>query len=639
MDPKWRNVIVIAIVAVIVVAGIGVYLTRPTTSATVCTTPLASKNPIVVDQAEIPDNVDPDSTFTTPGWAAVQQVYQGLVNYNGSSSTNFSGILAQGWTVTYEYNPAVGANVSTYTFQLRSGVHFSNGDPYNAYVQWYSLYRSLLMAQPPQFIVEENFYSTNFNASNPLSYYSNLSADNAANTTLAGYLNSWNFFSPTSSEIAMMESANQSFQVINNLTIALNLGYGYLATNYTYLLASISAPNTYAVDPAVVDAHGGVQPGDVNDWMASDLLGTGPYLLTGYTPVSGGGYSLAPNSDYWATTVAAAEPWNTGLQPANSSILVIFQDSQPVTVNDLKTGQAAEASFAYLGPSEISEIEGNACIVAQPLNLVYSSTSGAWWIYLNQNTFPFTNLSVRAAIAHAINYPQIISEAFGGYGSQWVGPVPPGYPEYNPANLPPYSYNLTLAKQEIQDSPCANSKCAGITIPYAYITPGSTWSETATLLEYDLSEIGITIKPVGISLDVLLEEQVPNTNGVCTSLTTENGGPYPMGQEFYTSDYIAPDDWTQNDALSTGSANVCMSAYANATMDNLVYTAASTANTTALNQDYAQMTALMYNNYSAIWLVVPTAFAVYSSYLHGIVQNPMASAEPFAMYFNTQYVS
>ncbi len=51
------------------------------------------------------------------------------------------------------------------------------------------------------------------------------------------------------------------------------------------------------------------------------------------------------------------------------------------------------------------------------------------------------------------------------------------------------------------------------------------------------------------------------------------------------------------------------------------------------------MTTLMYNNYTEIWLVVPTSFAVYSSDLHGYVQNPMASAEPYAIGFNTQWLS
>jgi len=67
--------------------------------------------------------------------------------------------------------------------------------------------------------------------------------------------------------------------------------------------------------------------------------------------------------------------------------------------------------------------------------------------------------------------------------------------------------------------------------------------------------------------------------------------------------------------------------------------AAGSANTTQLTQLYSNMTSAMYENYTDIWLVVPTSFAVYSTHLHGFVQNPMASAEPFAFLFNTQWLS
>jgi peptide/nickel transport system substrate-binding protein len=639
MDPKWRNVIIVAIVAVIVVAGIGVYYVRSNSasSSTTCGNPLKSTNPILIDQAEtIPDNIDPAATFSTPGWALVQQIYQGLVNYNGSSYVNFSGVLAKNWTEGY--NPATG--FSEYTFTLRSGVTFSNADPYNAYVQWYSFYRSLLLEQGPQFILEQNFYSTNFNATNPLNYYTaNLSEIQAANTTLVGDLNSWNFFTPTSGEISMMESPNQSFQVINAQTIELNLGYGYLASNYTYLLASLSAPNSYAVDPAVVSAHGGVVEGDItNDWLATNALGTGQYTLSDYNDVVGGGYTLTPSSDYWGTVASAQEPWNPMIQAANTTVEISFQESTDVTISDLDTGAVAAASFAYLGPSSIQQLQGSKCLDVQTLPTVYGSTSGSWWIYLNQSVYPFNNLSVREAISHAINYQQIIAEAFGGYASQWVGPVPPSYPYYNPQQLAPYAYNLTLAQQEIKNSPCANNACVGTTIKYEYIDLGD-WASVATLLENDLSAIGISIDPVEIELTQLYSLQTLNNAGVCTTATSAYGGPFYMGQEFYTSDYISPDDWTQNDALSAGSANECMAGYANSTVDNLTYQAAAESNPANLTADYSTMTSLMYNNYTDIWLVVPDSISVQSIYLHGYIQNPMASAEPFALLFNTQWAN
>jgi peptide/nickel transport system substrate-binding protein len=644
MRPRTRNIIVIAIVVIIIAAGVGGYYALQHATTSSCG-PSQTKY-ICIDQAEIPDSLDPDVTFSTPGWAAVQQVYQGLVNYNGSAVTNFSGVLASNWTVTSNYNPDAGINTSTYTFQLRTGVVFANGDPYNAFVQWYSLYRSLLLAKGPQFILEQNFFSTNFDPSNPLSYYAPLANSTAANTTLANDLNSWNFASPNATEIQDMELANQSFQVINNESIALNLGYGYLATNYTYLLASISAPNSYAVDPSWVDANGGISIANVNDYTASNTLGTGPYVMNGYNPVGGGGYTLTPNPKYWGASAYATSPWNNNLAPANTSVEVIFQDTIDITVNDLKNGQVQGASFAYVGPSTIAQLQGFSNVVVDPLSTIYGATSGSWWIYLNQSVYPFNNLSVREAIAHAIDYQQIISQAFGGYGSQWVGPVPPSYPYYDPQNLSPYPYNLTLAQQEIADSPCAANACASTSMNYMYLNVGADWADTAQFLEQDLAKIGITINPVGVSLDELYEEQGFDSDGQCVSATSANGGPFFMGQEFYTSDYISPDDWTQNDFVSTGSANECMagfnspaSAAYNATYDSWVYGAAGDANPSDLTSYYTNMTQTLYENYSEIWLVVPTSFAVYTTNLHGYIFNPMASAEPFAIGFNTQWLS
>ena len=112
-----------------------------------------------------------------------------------------------------------------------------------------------------------------------------------------------------------------------------------------------------------------------------------------------------------------------------------------------------------------------------------------------------------------------------------------------------------------------------------------------------------------------------------------------MGQEFYTSDYISPDDWTQNNAYSGGSANKCMSGFSNATVDTEVYAAASDPNPANLTASYSDMTKIMYDNYSEIWLVVPTAFNVYTTNLHGFINNPMGSAEPYVLQFNTMWLS
>ena len=509
MNPLYRNIIAVAIVVLLIV---GVITLRVVTQA--C---LSQTNPMLVDQAEVPDSLDPGTTFSTPGWAIVQQIYQGLVNYNGSSYTTYLGELAENWTES--------PDGLQYNFTLWPNAHFSNGDPYNAYVQWYSLYRSLLLEAGPQFILEENFYSTDFNASNPLSYYSNITNITDANATLVNDLNTWNFFDPNATDIALMGTPNQSFVALGPYELQLNLGYGYLGTPYAYLLASISAPSSYAVDPAVIDANGGVVEGQPNSWMSTNMIGTGPYVLTYYNGLPGGGYTVTPDPHYWGFADWPKQPWNNLIQPANTTVDVVFQDSVDITTNDLIVGDVAEASFAYIGPGTIHVLQGKSCLVVQILPPVYGSTSGSWWIYLNQNQYPFTDINVRAAIAHAVNYNQIIQQAFGGYAFQWVGPVPPAYPYYNPANLTPYQYDPALAQQEIQNSTCAHDKCAGMTIKYAYLDTGIDWAETAQFLKQDLAAIGINILPVPISLPDLYEEQAL-TNGVCTTTSGANGGPF-----------------------------------------------------------------------------------------------------------------
>jgi len=609
--------VVIAIIAII--AGIAAYvvLTRP---ANLCT--LQSTNPLIFDQPETPDTLDPHVTFSTPGWGIVQQVYQSLVNYNGTGYTTFLPWLAKSWTVSPSgYN---------YTFVLRQDVHFSNGHPFNAYVMWFSLYRALAMNQAGSFIVQQSFWFPG------LDYYAD--ANDTANATawMLANLNTFDFSNPSSSDLAVMMDGNNSFQVINQFTIQLNMGWGYLGpVAYAGLLPAIAGPIGSAVDPIVVQANGGVAA-DVNPYMATNMIGTGPYVVQNYNIATG--YLLRPDPNYWGRNASLAEPWNNVIAPAKSSIQVNFQTSAIAAVADMQSGAVAGVSFAYVGPSQVNTLNAAACVDVVELDDVYSSTAGAWWIYMNQQTDPFTDIHVRAAVAHAINYDEIISVAFNGYGKRWVGPVPLGYEYYNANNLAPYQYNLTKARAEMNLSAWPLPGGYPTPINYMYIKLGD-WEEVALLLESHLAKIGININPVGLNnIDDLYTEQARDeTTGECISQTTFNGGPFPIGQEFYTSDYITPDDWTQNNAISYGSANDCMAGYVNDTMDNLVLTAAGETNPTLLRGYYGEMTQLMYDNYTVAWLVVPTQFQVVHNQLDGYVTNPMGAALPFVVVQNTMF--
>jgi peptide/nickel transport system substrate-binding protein len=630
VNPRGLRIAAVLVAALTVIASSSAYYLLSTQAQQASSCALQNTNPLVVDQPEVPDSLDPAQVYTAPGWGIVQQVYQTLVMYNGSSYVDHEPLLAKNWSVS--------SDGFHWNFTLWPHEYFSNGDPINAYVVWYSFERTLVMNQAIAILADENFYAPN------VSYYSPLPAIQASNATLSQMVNTFNTLanvtSPGAAVLSYMEAQNQSFRVINSSTLQVNLGFGYLGPiPYAFLLDQMAMPVFAAVDPLAVAAHGGVVPDLENSWMANDMVGSGPYNLTFWSPATG--YSLQPNGNYWATAEAASLPWDNNLQPAKTAIDVSFQGDPAIITSNLETGTAATASFAFIGPSTISQLSHSHCLDVQALPVVYGSTTFSSWIYMDQQPAlpgepmnPFANWSVRAAVAHAINISQIIQVAFEGSASQWVGPVPPGYPYYDPDALSPYSYNLTLAKQFIADSPC-RSGCGPIN--FDYIDSGD-WSTVAQLLKADLSHIGITLSLTGLTPDGLVEEQVRNpATGDCISATSYAGGPFYAGIDYYTADYIAPDDATQANALSYGGFNVCMSEYANSTMDNLVVSAAGELNATIASQDYAQMTQLMYDNYTNVWLVIPTQYEVYNILLHGINLNPEGAVNPFQFEYNQDY--
>jgi peptide/nickel transport system substrate-binding protein len=648
MNPRTTRVLAIFVAIVAVISAAGIYYSAAQSTKTtsgVASCPAVSSNPILMDSPESSDSIDPTVTYTVPGWSVDQNVYQTLVMYNGSSSTSFVGELAKNWSNS--------SNGLYWNFTLWPGEHFSNGDPINAYVLWYSFYRSLVVDQANAFLVQENFFYPN------VSYYSPSANITASNTSLNATLNTFTSISsvesPSVSVMNAMMASNQSFRIINNLTIQLNLGFGYLdypvadggvgTIPYAFLLDQLATPPFSAVDPIWIHDHGGVDIGVGNTFSANNALGSGPYVVTYYS--ENGGWELSPSSNYWAAdTIAKEQPWNTLIQPALHAVQVNVQPDPTVVVSNLQSGAVAAGDFGYVGPSTLTSIGHSSCINVEALPVVYGSTEGAWWIYMDQNTAPFNNLSVRAAVVHAIDYSQIITEAFGSAtgASQWVGPVPPGYPDYDPDNLTPYQFDLNLAWQEMNNSPYPYNPATSQggypgTLNFEYINSGD-FPVVALLLGSELAKIGIHLNLEGMSYDQLIVEQSydPNT-GLCTSTENVNGGPYPIGMDFYSADYVAPDDATQLDALSYGTYNDCQSEYANSTMDQLVLDAAGELNPTVRAQDYAQETALMYANYTNAWLVVPTFYQVYNTHLTGLIPNPLGSSIPASFLYNTYTIT
>ena len=597
------------VVVILAVAAVAAYFATagPSKTSTTSSSSAPTSNTLTVEEQDQPDTLDPAVTYVTPGWEVVDQIYQGLVTYNGSSITSFEGVLASSWTVSGD-----GMN---YTFQLRHDVTFSNGDPFNAYVMWYSVYRTIVMAQSPYWILNQN-----------------LAAGNGGNFSVTdAMLNSINYFQPSAANLTVMSDPHQSVQVINATEIQFNLGYG---TNgmvpYSQFLATLETPMAMAVDPAYVLAHGGVSAGQKNGFMTSNPMGTGFYELESWVP--GQSVTLTRNTNYWGDGVPSPE-LNNAISPAAIGSVIFYFKPSAASIADLQSGKA---QVIFVPVTYYNVTHGLSGVTTHILGPAFGSAEAVSYLYMDPLAFaPFNNTLVREAISYGIDYGAIISDVFAGNAIQWVGPVPPGFQDYNEstAGVSPYQYNATMAAVLLAQAgyvaklpdgtklnPTGNSFPA---VNFLYDSDSPTDTEAASIIYSNLNSIGITVNLTPLPYETY--------SSVIYSPST-NSTQYPMGIGFYSEDYTASIDYVY---YFTSDNYIGTSNYNNPNAVAWTLNASATSNNAAVVSDFASITKAMYANYTDIWLYVADFMTVNQAGIAGMIPNPAGSGAGYFLYFNT----
>jgi peptide/nickel transport system substrate-binding protein len=614
----------IAVIVVLLVAVAGaVYFYSSTTTPSSSTTSVPTSSPsasastgqlptsLVVEEESQPDSMDPAVTYTTPGWEIVEQVYQALLAPNGTSYTTYLGVLAENWTVS--------SNGMTYTFFLRPGVTFSNGDPFNAYVMWFSIYRTLLMNQAPAFILGQNLATTNgagFNITDSI-------------------LNSINYTKPLPKDLSYMSYANQSIQAVSPDQIVIHLGYGYNGNvPYTAFLATLITPMAMAVDPNVVEANGGVVAGQPNNYMETHALGTSFYELQSW--VQGQSITLVRNQNFWGATVPASES-NYAIQPAILNRISFYYKDTSAMIADL---QSNTAQMIIAPSTQYGVLKQATGITTAILPTVFGSSESVLAVYMDQYAFPpFQDVRVREAISYAIDYKSIIHSAYDDLATQWIGPVPPGFPEYNEsiAGLQPYQYDPIMAASLLAQAGYRSTLPNGTTlnpngktfpaVNFLYDADNSPQTQTAQIISSELQAVGITV-----TLSPLTFKQYANV----IYSTDVNSTTYPFGISYYSEDYTAAIDYVTD---ITTSGQVGFSGFTNQTVAGWTLSAATALDEGTVVRNFQQITRAMYYDYTDIWLFVPYFMAANRDNVVGMIPNPAGSGMGYFLFYNTIHYS
>ncbi len=658
------------IVVVVVVVAVGAYfavtyhptkkvVTPPTvTKPTVTiisnqTITLAPPNPNeLIDLTDVasPDCLDPATGFWTMDEPIFNVVYQELVTWNGSNYFQVVPMLATNWTISPDYKH--------YIFTLRRGVYFTDGEPFNATVVWFSLYRTIIMGQGPGI---SNYGSLLFHMSvysqygiaipwggacHALAY---ATGNNAyiSNVTLcanalAYVLSNFNVQNATIQK--MMSYPDQAVVVLGPYEVEINLIHPYM-----YFLLDIASWWGAMVPPAYVDAHGGVQVNSPNSYLCQyGMPGTGPYEIQSVTGTPGEFTEIVltlnpPN--YWGNKYP---PGSLPVldQPGHIQTIVLKISESHTDRVELFAENQAQLSYVsspfldqvysawspynqYLPPTAIIHIDWDLtpeCIMM---------------LSMNTQRWPTNITDFRLAIEHAINYTALLYTYYSPLlnttlATYYLGPFTPLNPAlYNPDHLPFYSYNPNLAIEYLNESGWegdfytvlpngtvignpSGQKLPSIPI---YVIPPVTpqLEEQLEIVSQDLSQIGI---PTAVSY-------------VTSSEFDSWTSPSVSGRLIYGVGWCAdwPDPIMQM-AISILTGSLPTGDYAwynNPKVTNLLYEAAFTTNLTEQVQIAKQVYKIVYDQAPYVWIPDPVPYFLVQPYVKGIIVTWTG------YYYNTMY--
>jgi ABC-type transport system substrate-binding protein len=594
--------VAVIVVIVIIIAGVGIYFaTRPppTSSSSSSTTGTASTSGSATagGTLSIDDYVWPTDSLNElyafqfvpyPDWLE-GTVYQTLVLVNLTAEQQFgifSGVfrpgLASGWNSS--------ADGMTYTFTLRQGVTFSDGNTFNAYTVW------------------AEFFMWYYLDNNSATFWNALHIFNTTGVTFnmqsfGAMVNSSSLSNPSSQLVAVMSNTSMPAYVTSPYTINFRMD-----TPFPFFINTFTGFEGMIFDPTYVIAHGGPgSPLSPNPFFnMNPIPGTGPYEVTAATFQSSVQFAQYPN--YWGDTLSASTIASDPiLDPGHyKNVIVYYKSSSTTSLLDLQNGVTQISSV--IGSSfQLVNSEPNTYGIA-----VIKHPATTVWMFMNNLIFPTNLTGVRQAIVHGINYSALIQAGALGYGTPMLGPEVPYYGQYyDPGGLPPYQYNVTLAQQDLKNA--GNKTDIPPMTLYVDVLGEFYESPMAQIIASDLAQIGLTINIQVVTDAQYYQYYGPYSTNVANAAKIP---PLAMGNVAgFSPDYLAPTDfWGAFVTNYSSWGNFGM--YNNPAVDADVLFMSHSTNQTAILQHLADAQMRIYNDAPYAWLFAAELPAIQGTYAY-----------------------
>ncbi|MFQ6085111.1 MAG: ABC transporter substrate-binding protein [Candidatus Bathyarchaeia archaeon] len=524
---------------------------------------------LIVQTFGEPDFLDPAVDYETAGNEIIRNLYNNLVTYVGESSSELKGDLAESWTISDDG--------LTYTFKLKEGVKFHDGNEVTAEDVKYSIDRAILIGDPdgPAWMLE---------------YIKGA----------AHYMFETNMTQADADEYL----AQEGVKVLDKYTVQISLDEPY--AGFIYVLAYQVA---CVVSKATVEAHGGLVPGEHNEWMDfKGDAGSGPYKLTEWVPKQR----------------VVIERFDDYFEGPASIKNVVWQIVPEVTTRELAlfAGDADIIEVPFTNAFDIIQkdpwLENREMVLLEDLPAVlYVDVVPQLTVHhiqMNAEQPPLDDIRVRKALIYAFPYETFIKQALNGFGFRRKTVIPKGLFGYDDT-MPLVEEDAAKAKQLFEEAGFKGK------ITYVY-NIGNDVRKLAGLLLKDAVE----------KLDVGVEIEVQELDWP-TMLGKLRKKDYQLMMIGWAPDYADPDNYVTPYCHSKKGTFLKRMGYSDPELDALVEQAATEVDPTTRANLYKQIERRMADGYMYIWMYQGELFFVSRDWIKGDFGptfNPMAAGMVYA---------
>jgi peptide/nickel transport system substrate-binding protein len=310
-------------------------------------------------------------------------------------------------------------------------------------------------------------------------------------------------------------------------------------------------------------------------------IGTGPFTLGRWT--KGQQLELLRNPHYWQAG-----------KPYLDSVTFTDVGDDTTRVNQLKGGASAVVEFPPFSAVQSLKATPGVVVDEFPADRVD-------FLLMNDSRAPLDDVHVRRAIALSLDRQAMVKALLFGNGRPANTYLPPNIAFYDPASGGA-AYDPARARAELAQSRYPH----GFTITLQVIGGNLVQSETAQIVQQELSPLGITVR---------IQQQDQNSQ-----VTDVENGSYSLAFQYWTSDVVDADELVS--ALSLIGVH-----YSDPAFTTLVNRAASTFDRPTRARLYDQIQELVTTDAPLAELWYQPLMYARSSAVHGFLAAPTGDYE------------